>query len=314
MYDKRIYDLMTAERIGYRDLISDYQEIVYGRKKKLTEDPSTPVTLRKNPLVNIQNYPLYETIANEEKTTIDTDTIDISNWLTHYNSILNIMKDGIYSDYVQEYMVHVVFGKSGFDCDLTIPDYYINLIMWNSIVQTGSPIYSYHIVFQDEFRDMYTKRYIDAFIIDEYREKITIIELSNIIVNMLDYFHDLDDFSDYLSNTLNLYDSAELMVKDEVFNSIMHSKYSGLPVDRVDDAIMKNANISIEHIKHAKHLLGYDHCLSDIWRANSGIKTKQYAEFQVSLGNKPDGKGGIFPVEVDTSFINGGILFYLGVS
>lgn len=259
-----------------------------------------------NTLVNEENYWIYSVIAHGEPISIHTDDITKDTWKQHYTAIFNILKDGIFTEYVQRYKVNIVF-HDGPSVNLCIVDYYINLIMWNSIVQTGSPIYSYHIVFQDEFRDMYTKRYIDAFIIDEYREKITIIELSNVIVNMLDYFHDLDDFSDYLSNTLNLYDSAELMVKDEVFNSIMHSKYSGLPVDRVDDAIMKNANISIEHIKHAKHLLGYDHCLSDIWRANSGIKTKQYAEFQVSLGNKPDGKGGIFPVEVDTSFINGGI-------
>ena len=58
MMDKRIYDLSQMERLteilgrsssGPRDLVSDYQEIVYGRKKKLTEDPSTPVTLRENP-------------------------------------------------------------------------------------------------------------------------------------------------------------------------------------------------------------------------------------------------------------------------
>ena len=307
MYDKRIYDLMTAEKMGYKGLISDYQEIVYGRKKKLTEDPSTPVTLRKNPLVNIQNYPLYETIANEENTIIDTDTIDISNWLTHYNSILNIMKDGIYSDYVQEYMIHVVFGKSGLDCDLTIPDYYINLIMWRSIIALGDKIQPYHIFFVDDLRAKSIKSYIDEFVIDPHVGTIPIMDTSNSIADFLQYYHDIDQLSDYLANTLNLDDTAELMEKDEDFYNATHQSYSSYQVDQVNDAIMKNAQVSIERIKQAKSILGHDHCLVDVWRTGEGVNTKQYAEVTTGIGIKPDGRGGIFPKIVDTSYIGGGL-------
>ena len=307
MYDKRIYDLMTAEKMGFRDLVSDYHDIVYGRKRKLNEDPSTPVTLRKNPLVNIQNYPLYETIANEEKTTIDTDTIDISNWLTHYNSILNIMKDGIYSDYVQEYMIHVVFGKSGLDCDLTIPDYYINLIMWRSIIALGDKIQPYHIFFVDDLRAKSIKSYIDEFVIDPHVGTIPIMDTSNSIADFLQYYHDIDEFSDYLANTLNLDDTAELMEKDEDFYNATHQSYSSYQVDQVNDAIMKNAQASIERIKQAKPILGHDHCLVDVWRTGEGVNPKQYAEVTTGIGIKPDGRGGIFPKIVDTSYIGGGL-------
>lgn len=330
--DKRIYDMKQAQKLGIgyivdedtrspypsnvrffdiskytaRSVVSDYQEIVYGRKKKLTEDPSTPVTLRENPLVNIQNYPLYETIANGQPTTIHTSDITMENWLTHYNSILNIMKDGIYSDYVQNYSIHVIFSKEH-QVDLYIPDYYLNLIMWRFIIFLGHEVEPYHIFFVDELRSKSIKSYIDDFVIEPNIGKTSIMAISNVIADSLQYYHDIDQFSDYLANTLNLDDSAELMMVDEEYYDATHQSYKGYQVDQVNDAIMKNAHRSIEAIKRAKDKIGHDHCLVDVWRTGEGVNPKQYAEVTTAIGVKPDGRGGIFPEIVDTSFIGGGL-------
>ena len=330
--DKRIYDMKQAQKMNYNQLledkdwhspypsimrdysipitsvaVSDYLDIVYGRKKKLKEDPSTPTVLKDNPLVNVQNYPLYETIASANPTIINTDDINITNWETHYNSIINIMKDGIYSDYVQEYMIHIIFGESGMECNLSIPDYYLNLIMWRSFIALGGQVQPYHLFFVDELKAKSVKKYIDEFIIEPYIGTRPIMEISNAIADSLQYYHDIDQFSDYLSNTLNLDDTAELMVADEEFYNSIHQSYSNYQVDQVNDAIMKNAQASIERIKQAKSKIGHDHCLVDVWRTGEGVNPKQYAEVSVGIGIKPDGRGGIFPKIVDTSYIGGGL-------
>ena len=90
--------------------------------------------------------------------------------------------------------------------------------------------------------------------------KIPIMDTSNSIADFLQYYHDIDEFSDYLANTLNLDDTAELMEKDEDFYNATHQSYSSYQVDQVNDAIMKNAQASIERIKQAKPILGHDHC------------------------------------------------------
>ena len=58
-------------------------------KRKKNVEPNT--------LVNIENYGPYASIATEDTFRIDVRTINKENWRLHYESILNIMKDGIYT-------------------------------------------------------------------------------------------------------------------------------------------------------------------------------------------------------------------------
>lgn len=257
-------------------------------------------------LVNEENYWIYAVIAHGEPMEVHTDDINKNNWENHYNAILNILKDGIYTKYVQSYKICIIF-HDGTPVNLTIIDYYFNLIMWHSLVLPNDYIMPYNIVWEREFRSKFIERFFNEFIIDKYRETVPNIVNSNIMSDTLHHFHDVNTFADYLCNTLNLDDSADLMCLDPEFKAALTDSYGNLPVDKVEEAIMKNASISIDRIKRAKTYLGYDHCLADAWRANEGINPKQYAEFQIGIGNKPDGKGGIFPVIVDTSFVGGGL-------
>ena len=268
------------------------------------EDEDSPVN--NNTLVNEENYWIYAVIAHAEPITIYTNDINQDNWENHYNAILNILKDGIYTEFVQSFKINVVFSN-GVSVRLCIIDYYFNILMWKSLIWINEPIMPYHIVWEKEFRSKFVQNFFNEFIIDKRRETMPNIKISNIMSDTLHCYHNVNHFADYLCNTLNLNDSADLMVLDKVFNKSLTDTYHNLPVDKVDEAIMKNASISIECIKNAKRFLGYDHCLADPWRANEGINTKQYAEFQIAIGNKPDGKGGIFPIIVGTSFIGGGI-------
>lgn len=252
------------------------------------------------------NYGPYIDIAFGKKMCIHTDDITKDNWNDHYNGLINIFKDGIYSEYIHDYMITIV-THDGFTVELTLVDYFTTFIMWYSIIAAGAPICGRHIFFDEEITQDSIKTYIDRFLIDEYRKKISNIVLNNIIDDTLDKFHDLDQFALYLSNTLCLEDSISLMKACPEFRDCINLDISGVPLEDVKSVGMKASNRSIEIIKNSKQYLGYDHCLADAFRSKQGVNDKQYKETQVNIGTKPDGQGGVWPSAINRSFINGGV-------
>lgn len=260
-----------------------------------------------NTLTNVNMYGPWSSIATNPKFTLHTNLITRGNWREYYDGLLNILKDGIYCQYVQEYMVTVVFCE-GTKVTLSLMDLYMNIIMWRLIIVTDGPIYPYHLFFEENMTADSIKDYIDKFFIDQNRTTTNNRELSNFIADTLHCFHDIDQFSDYLANTLNLEDSILLMEKDPVYYEALHADLSNLPVDKVKDVGMSYANRSVDSItRNSKKLIGHDHCLADALRAKEGINIKQYMEFTIGIGTKPDGRGGLFPEIVNASFINGGV-------
>lgn len=289
--------------------VQDMMSFVAARKKEIQDAiiNSVPYDMKRNPLENLDNYGPYKDIGLGLKMTVKVSSINKTNWESHYRGIVNILKDGIFSYYVQKYFLVLDFGR-GKTCHLSIPDYFFNLIMWRPILWIDQKIKPKNIFFPESITAKAIKNYIDEFVISDNRIDHSTRELSIDISDTLYYYHDIEQFANYLCNTLNLEDTVDLMEKDPVFNAALHGSYSGLQVDQVKAAIMKDAGISIDRIRASRKLLGYDHCLADAWRANEGINPKQYAEFTIALGIKPDGRGGIFPEIVDTSFIGGGLI------
>ena len=78
------------------------------------------------------------------------------------------------------------------ECNLSIPDYYLNLIMWRSFIALGDKIQPYHIFFVDDLRAKSIKSYIDEFVIDPHVGTIPIMDISNSIADFLQYYHDID--------------------------------------------------------------------------------------------------------------------------
>lgn len=257
-------------------------------------------------LENAEAYGPFETIVSRPDMVLKTDDINKNNWSWFYQGLLNILKDGIETEYIQKYFVRVIFHNKK-SVDLSIIDLYFNIIMWRLIVFADEVIMPYHLFFEEELTQNSIKKYIDDHFISENRTKFSNKTLSNIIADTLHCFHDIDQFSDFLANTLNLEDTIELMEKDPEFYRVLHDSFAGLPIDAVKDTINKDTEISIERIKDSKKHLGYDHCLTDAWRADEGISKKQYAEVTIGIGIKPDGRGGIFNSIVDSSFLNGGV-------
>ena len=254
-----------------------------------------------------ENYYIYADFTNDNTNviSISINLITIENWKKHYDAILNIMRDGIYRDRVQALKVNVNFGD--IDVDLSIMDYFFNLIMWNMLIKTDIRVRPCHIFFPENLKAGEIKDYIDDFFITVNRSKFDNKTLNNIIADVLQCFHDIDIFSDYLANTVNLEDTAELMGKNPAFYDCLHQSFAHLPFDEVKGSIDKVSKKSIEYIKQAKALLGHDHCLADDFRTGEGLNPKQYAETTIGIGPKPNGKGGLFPSIIDHAFINGGV-------
>ena len=143
--------------------------------------------------------------------------------------------------------------------------------------------------------------------IEENRKVISNVVLNNIIDDTLNKFHDIDKFALYLSNTLCLEDDLALMKANPEFAECLNPDMSKVGIEDTKDVGMKYADKAISIIKNSREYLGYDHYLADSFRAQQGINTKQFKEVQIDIGTKPDGQGGVFPVSINKSFINGGV-------
>lgn len=253
-----------------------------------------------------ENYGMYADIVDGKQVCIHADDLTTGTWDRHYTSVLNLFKDGIATEEVQSAFILVHF-IDGVDLEIALTDYLLNLIMWNMLIRTGTPICSYHIFFADEIKKDTIKEYIDKFLIDKNRKRYTNMELNNIIDDTLYRIHDIDEFAFFFSNTVNLEDNVFLMERCEEFSECMHADLSGVPIEDVKSVGMGYANKAIHIMKNAKEYLGFDHCLADACRASEGINPKQFKEFTINIGSKPDGHGGIFPAIINKSFINGGV-------
>ena len=245
------------------------------------------------------HYP-YEDLCNTGHQTIYTKDLNQDNINDHFNSIINILKDGIETPEVQSMMLHVVF-ENDTDLDLSIFDYAINLMFWQFCTIVHHPIWDVHIVFPEDITKKYIKEYIDNIFVDKYRKKLPFIELNQTIDAVIGKFRDLRQFQMYLANTLNLEDTIDLMNQYPEFNETVHFDTTGIPLEDIKEAGMAATNKQIRYIKNSNH------CLRDSFRTGEAISPKQYKEVAVNIGSKPDGQGSVFPHPIKHSFMNGGL-------
>ena len=249
---------------------------------------------------NSNNHYPYEDLCNTGHQTIYTKDLNQDNINNHFNSIINILKDGIETPEVQSMMLHVVF-ENDTDLDLSIFDYAINLMFWQFCTIVHHPIWDVHIVFPEDITKKYIKEYIDNIFIDKYRKKLPFIELNQTIDAVIGKFRDLRQFQMYLANTLNLEDTIDLMNQYPEFNETVHFDTTGIPLEDIKEAGMAATNKQIRYIKNSNH------CLRDSFRTGEAISPKQYKEVAVNIGSKPDGQGSVFPHPIKHSFMNGGL-------
>lgn len=250
---------------------------------------------------NLKNYGIYRTLVTDGIIRIDTSTITEGNLDLHFNAVMNIMRDGIETPEVQSMKINVVF-TDGISLNLTIFDYWFNLIFWTIPVETHNPIDSRYLFFwENGITKKAIKEYIDNMFVRVFRTKIPFRRLNNIIDDTLYKMKYINEFAMYLANTINFEDTLELMRQYPEFNQAIHADLTGVPLEDVKNVGMEYANTLIRYIKNSNH------CLRDSFIAQEAINPKQFKEVFANIGSKPNGQGGIFPWIINSSFINGGV-------
>lgn len=251
-------------------------------------------------MMHLENYGPYREFVETGKMKIDVRDINNSNYNIHFESILNIMRDSIETDFIREHFITIYFNDTEY-IELTIIDYYFNLILWYVIIVTDNKVTPKHIVFEEELPRWYLKKYIDEFFIEENLYKLDILDLNNIIDDCYYMFTTIDEFSFYLANTINNEDFIDLMNENYEFYQLMHCNLNDVPLDLVNKTGMDYMKRGVEIMKNS------DHCFKDFFRASEGINKKQLKEFAFNLGVKPDGRGGVYPIVLNKNFMNGGV-------
>jgi len=257
-------------------------------------------------MLYIENYGVYAGIFDNVPVTVKTSDINAETHNDHFMSVFNVLLDAIETEVVQNTFITVVFDN-GKSVELTLIDYWFNLIMWKLIISTGEKIQPKHIFWDENITRKTIKIYIDRFFIEPYKDKIENYLMNNMIDDAIGLFRLVDRFSFYLADTINLEDSIKLMRADPEFYQLMHMDLSGVPIEDVKNEGMKGTARAIEIMKNAKHILGYDHCLADSWRAREAINDRQYKEFSHNIGSKPNNEGGVWSEIINRSFLTGGV-------
>lgn len=252
---------------------------------------------------NLNNYGPYAELITNKKMYINIREINLQNYEMHYNSVLNIMKDAIETEYCRSVFLDLSFGVPMSNFRMSLQDYWINLIMWYMIIATKNKIEPRHIFFSESVTKMDIKRYIDKYFLEEYGADIDVIELNNIIDDSMYRMFQIDKFSLYLANTINLEDYVDLMKSNPRFNELMHIGINCGPEDEKSEGTRLTAEL-IDIIKHSSH------AAANFFRAGEGINKKQFKEFALRKGAIPNGQGGIYPKMMETSFIQGGTLSF----
>ena len=247
-----------------------------------------------------ENYGMYATLLNKGKMDVDANIFTRRNIDDHFQAIVNILSDGIETEQVQRMMLNVKF-VDGVNVDLTIFEYLFNLMVYTLPLEAGEKIDSDKLFWCEDISEDIIGEYINEKFIKRYRTKLPFIELNQTIDTIFGKFRDIKKFQWYLMNTVNLEDTCDLMDKYPEFYEAVHCDASGVPIEDVKAFGMKATNKQIEYITNSEH------CLRDSFRTGEAVSAKQFKEVQANIGSKPNGRGGVYPVIINSSFVTGGL-------
>lgn len=251
-------------------------------------------------LTNFENYGIYAELVKTGSINLCARDITNENLDTHFFNILNVYRDGIETPEIQKSVINFTFYDN-VTVRFSVFYYFFNLILWKLPLECGDKLSSEFLFFPRDLTTDSIKKYIDDKFIERHQTQLSILKLNNIIDDAMYKFKYIDEFHTYLLNTINNEDTIDLMNSDETFNSLIHADLSDIPIENIKNTGMDYANQAISIIEES------DHCLRDAFRTGQGINRRQWKEYTINIGTKPDGNGGIFPHSINSSFCTGGL-------
>ena len=263
-----------------------------------------------NCLKNFQNYGMFINIVNNQPVFINTNDINKNTWNDYFSALHSILLDGIETDLVQNFKISVSFNNE-ITVRLTPVDLWLNLIMWRLLIYTDQQIRPKHLLFSKYVTKKTLKEFIDEFCIEVNKRYINNTILNGIISDCLTEISKIDEFAFYLANTFNLEDFYSLAKQNPEFKELMHPDLTNVALEDVKVIGNRNTEKMVEIMNNEKihnpYGKDYEHCLAIPLAIGEGVNPKQFREFAVVEGTKPNNEGGIFPHAIKTSFITGGI-------
>jgi hypothetical protein len=264
---------------------------------------------QENYLVNFKNYYCYADMVRDKvkKVIYVPGDITFETISDHIDGITAILKDGVETEFVHTCTITISWGGD-IECDLSIVDYWYNLFMWTLLIKIGMEIKPKHIFWNPELKRKDIKNFVDKFfLMKENRIAWSNSVLNDNICNAMSNFGLIESFSYYLANTINNEDDIALMKACPEFAELSHCSMVGVPFEDVKDEGMKITNRAIDIIKDSKKYIGYEHGLTNSFKASEAINPRQYKEVRFNIGTKPNNEGGVYPYVIDKSFSSGGV-------
>ena len=247
-----------------------------------------------------ENYGPFVPFTEGKKLVIYTRDINTSNVDYYFQSLLNVLRDGINSIITATNFITYIFDD-GIDVELSITDSYTNIILWKLVLLTGDTIKPNHLVFEEDFTANIIANFINKNLVIPYRKKYNNITLNNMIDECEKLFKTINEFSMFLANTSNLKDYIDLGNQNPEAYNIMHCDLSGYSLEEVNKEANRLNDRLVDIIKNS------DHCYRASFKAREAINKKQHREFAVAGGAKPNGVGGIFSQIINSNYIVGGL-------
>lgn len=199
-------------------------------------------------------------------------------------------------------LIYFNLGLKGEDYQMHPSAMYLNLVMFREIIKLGGVIRTKDLFDATNINADYIKKYIDNTFVDRFKKSVPKDTLSNSINDILFALTNIaEDFSSYLGATVDLISDVEFMLENHEYNKLIHTNISDdMTSVEIEAKIKANADLMFEMIKNRP-----GHCMKPMIDAGEGVNKKQFAEYQCSIGVKPDGKGGIFPKALNCSYIRG---------
>ena len=244
-------------------------------------------------------YGIYNELIDRGIMDIDTSiftSIDVID--SHFMQVLNLFRDGIEQLQIQASKVHVNF-VDGVSLNLSIMDYWFNLIFWGLPVSANDPLTSRFLYYDEGITKSSIKNYIDTNFIDLHRTDYSDMVLNNIIDRSIHKFMYIDNFSLFLMNTANNEDTIDLITHDQVAYDAIHCDLSNVPTEDIKNAGMDQTNLLV------KSIVNSNHWARPYFMAKEGINIKQFREFIVNIGTVPDGEGSVYPYPINGNYSNG---------
>lgn len=253
-------------------------------------------------LENLNNYGSYLPLVHNGRILIDSSDINYKTWDDHFMSIYNIMRDGIETDEVQNMIISIDFHN--ITVELYIFDYWFNMIMWKLKCSIGEEIRPKDLFFNEFMRAKYIKEYIDNFL-EINTTKYNNIILNNIIDDCLHEYSKIDTFAFYFGNTIDCDSFIKLWYEFPETELLMKVK---MATENNLVPIEETMPLGTDYTtKLLNYIIKSDHCLSDLVKAAQGLNDKQFKEFAVHGGPKPNGEGSVYPIILDNNFLMGGV-------